>query len=75
MQAVNTVSAGSYNFVVTNANRPFSNNFVVNFAQVVQFNGEDEVYAQVTCTQDSREPGMQYFCTYSTAGELIACNN
>jgi hypothetical protein len=71
----NTVTAGSYTFTVTNKNRPFSNNFTVNFAQVVQFNGQDEVYADVTCTQDSREPGMQYFCTYSTEGELVACNN
>jgi hypothetical protein len=71
----NTVTVGSYNFTVTDANRPYSNNFVVNFAQVVQFNGQDEVYAQVTCTANSREPGVQYFCTYSTEGELIACNN
>lgn len=71
----NTITVGSYNFAVTDANRPYSNNFVVDFAKVVQFNGKDEVYAQVTCTADSREPGMQYYCTYSTDGELIACNN
>ena len=71
----NTVTVGSYTFKVKNKQRPYSNNFIVNFAQVVQFNGQDEVYAQVTCTADSKEPGMQYFCTYSTQGELIACNN
>ncbi len=75
MQAVNTVVAGPFSFKVSNKQRPFSNDFVVNFAQVVQFDGQDEVYAQVTCTANSKEPGMQYFCTYSTKGELIACNN
>jgi hypothetical protein len=72
---VNTVSVGSYNFVVTNENRPYSNDFVLQIAKVVQYDGQDEVYAIVKCTANSKEPGMLYFCTFSTKGELIACNN
>lgn len=71
----NTVSVAGYNFVVTKKNLPYSNNFVVELAKVVQYEGQDEVYAVVKCTSDSREAGMRYFCTYSTQGELIACNN
>ncbi len=71
----NTVTAGPYTFKVKNTQRPYSNNFVVQLAKVVQYAGQDEVYAVVNCTANSKEPGMRYFCTYSTKGELIACNN
>ena len=71
----NTVVAGPYSFKVKSKQRPFSNDFVVQLAKVVQYEGQDEVYAVVQCTAKSKEPGMRYFCTYSTKGELIACNN
>lgn len=74
MQAVNTVSAGPYNFVVKGQNRPYSNNFVVQSAKVVQYNGQDEVACVVLCTANSNEPGRIYFAQYSTQGRLQECN-
>lgn len=74
MQAKNTVSAGQYNFVVTGKNRPFSNDFVVQSAKVVQYEGQDEVACVVLCTNTSKEPGRIYFAQYSTKGELMGCN-
>ena len=74
MQAVNTVTASNYNFVVTNDNRPFSNNFVVQTANVVQYEGQDEIACVVLCTADSKEPGRLYFVQYSTQGQLQECN-
>ena len=53
--AKNTVSAGPYNFVVKGKNRPYSNNFVVVRAKVVQYEGQDEVECVVKCTEDSKE--------------------
>ena len=73
MQAQNTVTAGSYNFVVTGKNKPFSNNFVVQSAKVVQYNGKDEVACFVLCTANSKEPGRVYFVQYSTKGVLQEC--
>lgn len=72
--AVNTVAAGKYNFVVTGSNRPFSNNFVVKSAKVVQYEGQDEIACTVLCTKDSNEPGRLYFAQYNTEGELMGCN-
>jgi hypothetical protein len=72
--ATNTVKAGPYNFVVTGKNRPFSNNFVVLKAKIVQYNGNDEVECVVRCTANSNEPGRIYFAQYSTKGELMECN-
>lgn len=69
----NVVSAGAYNFTVTGKNRPFSNDFTVQSAKVVQYEGEDEVACFVNCTADSNEPGRVYFAQYSTAGELMDC--
>ena len=74
MQAKNTVTAGAYNFVVKGKNKPFSNNFVVQSAKVVQYNGVDEVACVVLCTADSKEPGRLYFAQYSTDGKLQECN-
>jgi hypothetical protein len=74
MQVVNTVSAGPYNFKVTDGNRPFSNNFVVQNAKVVQYKGQDEVACVVRCTEDSKEPGRTYFVQYSKDGVLYECN-
>lgn len=71
----NTVTAAQYNFVVKGKQRPFSNNFTTLSAAVKQYNGTDEVHAIVKCTLDSKEPGMQYFCIFTTDGKLIACNN
>lgn len=71
---VNTVTAGEYNFVVKGENRPFSNNFVVQRAEVVQYEGQDEVACVVLCTADSNEPGRKYFAQYSTKGRLQECN-
>ena len=73
MQAQNTVSAGSYNFVVKGKQRPFSNDFVVQSAKVVQYNGKDEVACFVLCTANSKEPGRIYFAQYSTKGVLQEC--
>lgn len=73
MQAVNTVSAGPYNFVVKGKQRPYSNDFVVQSAEVVKYNGEDEVACVVQCTADSSEPGRLYAVQYSTAGCLQEC--
>jgi hypothetical protein len=73
MQAKNTVSAGAYNFVVQNKQRPFGNNFVVQSAKVVQYNGQDEIACFVLCTANSKEPGRIYFAQYTTAGELMEC--
>ena len=70
---VNTVSTGPYNFTVTNKNRPFGNNFVVQKALVSEFD-ENEVEAVVLCTADSREPGRTYYCIYSTKGSLLSCS-
>jgi hypothetical protein len=74
MQAINTVSVGEYNFVVKGSNRPFSNNFVVQYAEIVQYKGKDEVACVVLCTEDSKEPGRKYFVQYSTKGRLQECN-
>ena len=71
---VNTVTAGNYNFVVKGENRPFSNNFVQQSAEVVQYAGQDEVACVVLCTGNSREPGRKYFVQYSTQGRLQECN-
>jgi hypothetical protein len=73
MQAINTVSAGPYNFVVTNDNRPFGNNFVVQRANVTKYNGQDEIACVVLCTKDSKEPGRLYSVQYSTQGRLQEC--
>jgi len=70
----NTVSAGSYNFVVKGKQRPFSNNFVVQSAKIVKYNGQDEIACVVLCTNDSKEPGRVYFVQYSTKGRLQECN-
>jgi hypothetical protein len=78
---VNTVAAGPYNFVVKGKQRPFSNNFTVDkIVKVVQkykiaFPQCDEVHCYVTCTADSKEPFMQYYCVFTGTGKLIACNN
>lgn len=71
---VNTVTAGNYNFVVKGGDRPFSNNFVQQSAEVVQYAGQDEVAAVVLCTSNSKEPGRKYFVQYSTQGRLQECN-
>jgi hypothetical protein len=73
MQAQNTVSAGPYNFVVTGKNKPYGNNFVLQSAKVVQYNGRDEVACFVLCTANSMEPGRIYFAQYSTKGSLQEC--
>lgn len=70
---VNTVQAGQYNFTVTGKNRPFSNNFIVQSAKVVQYAGQDEVACFVICTANSKEAGRVYFVQYSTAGVLQEC--
>ena len=70
----NTVSAGSYNLVVKGKQRPLSNNFVVQSAKIVQYNGQDEIACVVLCTNDSKEPGRVYFVQYSTKGRLQECN-
>lgn len=81
MQAVNTVSASPYNFVVKGKQRPFSNDFVVQeIVKVVQrfkiaVPQHDEVHCVVKCTSNSKEPGMYYFCVFTGTGKLIACNN
>jgi hypothetical protein len=72
MQA-NTVSAGSYNFTVTNKNRPFGNNFKTLLALVSPMQA-NEIEAVVECTKDSKEPGRTYYCIYSTTGTLVSCN-
>ena len=72
MQA-NTVSAGPYNFTVTNKNRPFGNNFVVQKA-VVSTMQANEIECVVKCTTNSKEPGRTYYCIYSTSGTLLSCN-
>ena len=72
MQA-NTVSAGSYKFTVTNNNKPFGNNFVVQKALVSTMQA-NEIECIVKCTANSKEPGRTYYCIYSTNGELLACN-
>ena len=69
MQA-NVISTPSVTFTVTNKNRPFGNDFVVQ--RVSQ--QADEIEAVVECTKDSREPGRTYYCIYSTSGTLLACN-
>ena len=74
MLAKNTVTAGQYNFVVTGKNRPFSNNFIVQSAKVVKYEGQDEIACVVLCTNDSNEPGRKYFAQYSTTGVLMGCN-
>jgi hypothetical protein len=74
MQAINTVTAGEYNFVVKGEHRPFSNDFVVQSAKVVQYAGQDEIACVVLCTDTSKEPGRVYFVQYSTKGRLQECN-
>jgi hypothetical protein len=71
MQA-NTVSVGSYNFTVTNKNRPFGNNFKTLLALVSTMQA-NEIEAVVECTKDSKEPGRTYYCIYTTAGSLLSC--
>ena len=73
MQAKNTVTADSYNFKVKGDDRPFGNNFVVQSAKVVKYNGQDEVACFLLCTNDSKEPGRIYFAQYSTKGKLQEC--
>jgi hypothetical protein len=73
--AVNRIAAGDYMFNVNFSQRPYGNNFIVEYAKVVEHNGQDEVYAVVTCTLTSKDAGRQYCCTYSTTGELIGCYN
>lgn len=73
MQAQNTVQAEQYNFVVKGKDRPYSNNFVVQSAKVVKYNGQDEVACFVLCTANSKEPGRVYFAQYSTKGKLQEC--
>ena len=74
MLAKNTVAAGAYTFKVKGDNKPFGNNFVVQTAKVVQYEGQDEVACVVLCTADSKEPGRKYFVQYSTDGQLQECN-
>ncbi len=72
MQA-NTVSVQNYNFVVKGDNRPFGNNFVVQSANIVKYNGQDEIACVVLCTDNSKEPGRLYSVQYSTKGVLQEC--
>jgi hypothetical protein len=72
MQA-NTVTAGSYNFTVTNKNKPFGNNFVVLTALVSTMQA-NEIECIVKCTAQSKEPGRTYYCIYTTKGTLITCS-
>lgn len=74
MQQVNVVAAQQYFFIVANKQRPYSNNFTVNSAEVKQYNNKDEVHCVVTCTQDSIEAGRVYYCIFTTKGKLVACN-
>ena len=74
MQAINTVTAGEYNFVVKGEDRPFSNDFVVQQANITKYNGQDEIACVVLCTDTSKEPGRVYFVQYSTKGRLQECN-
>jgi hypothetical protein len=73
MQAVNTVSVQNYNFVAKGDNRPFGNNFVVQSANIVKYNGQDEIACVVLCTDNSKEPGRLYAVQYSTKGRLQEC--
>lgn len=73
-QAVNQVVAGSYAFVVTGHDRPFSNDFVVLRASVEKYRGKNEVICYVKCTETSNEPGRIYVCAYSTKGKLKGCD-
>ena len=70
----NTISAASYTVEVPLNQRPFSNNFVMLEGRVVPYAGEDEIQCVVRCTEDSNEPGREYMCAYTLAGELVGCN-
>ena len=71
----NTITCSNYSFKVTKkSNKPFSNNFLMLESEITQYAGQDEITAFVKCTADSKEPGRIYACTFSTMGELVACN-
>jgi hypothetical protein len=74
VQAQNTIKVYPYNLVITGKNRPFSNNFVVQQAKIVQYDGQDELACVVRCTSNSNEPNRLYFVQYSTTGVLQECN-
>lgn len=76
MQNQITVRTATHNvnFIVKGEHRPFSNNFVQDRAKITREYGKDEVFAFVTCTADSIEPGRTYACFYTLEGKLIACN-
>jgi hypothetical protein len=73
LEAKNTVTVGSYNFVVTGKNKPFSNDFIQQSAKVVQYDGVNELACVVLCTENSKEPGRRYFVQYNTKGVLMEC--
>ena len=70
----NVVSAGQYKLTIKGSNRPFGNDFVQTEAEIVQYEGQDEISAYVLCDKNSREPGRIYKCAYSLDGVLQACN-
>jgi hypothetical protein len=72
-QAQNTIKVYPYNLVIKGKNKPYSNNFVVESAKVVQYNNKDEIACFVRCTATSKEPGRIYFAQYSTKGVLQEC--
>jgi hypothetical protein len=62
---INTVQIDGRAVEITRRQRPYSNSFVV-IAQ-------EGLNVQVRCTEDSREPGRVYDCTYTKAGRLVGC--
>lgn len=69
----NVISAGQYQLSISGSNRPFSNNFTQLSAEIVQYEGQDEIRAEVKCTNSSKEPGRIYVCNYSLDGVLQEC--
>jgi hypothetical protein len=62
-------------FTVSKRNRPYSNNFeLMGIKRFIRTrNGRDAVELLVKCTNDSKEPGRVYFCTYTYKGTLLSC--
>jgi hypothetical protein len=70
----NTVVVAPYSFTVTKAkNKPFGCNFNT-IKAIVSPMQANEIECIVKCTAQSKDPGRTYYCIYSTAGELLACN-
>ena len=71
----NTIVTPFVSVKVNKKNLPFGNTFVQRkFVRTERTrNGRNAIVVYVTCTQNSKEPGRVYMCTFTEKGTLLSC--